>query len=150
MKNKFKRLIITSLIGLFSSIVYCFIEIMARGYTHYSMAILAFICGIGLMFLNDTVLEYDTYFEIQVLFGTLLCTTLEYIFGLMFNSNFSVWDYRNLPFTLHFLDDQVNIMFCFAWMLICIFGIPLLDYLQYKAGLGDKPHYRFLIKTKMK
>ncbi len=130
-------------IGLFSSFVYCSVEILFRGWTHWTMALLAFIVGIILSIINDEILEYDDYFELQVLFGTCVCIVFEGIFGLLFNQDFKIWDYRNLPYTFFF--KQLNLIFCGAWMIITAFGIPLLDWLQYKLKIAPKPYYRFWI-----
>ena len=79
-----------------------------------TMFLLAFFISQILMILNDTILPKNTYYEIQVLFGTFYCCVFEFVFGVVFNSDYTIWDYRNLPFTLHFTNDQVNLLFCFC------------------------------------
>lgn len=129
-------------IGVFSGIVYISLELLFRGRTDITMFFLAFMVGIILMHLNDEFFEYTTPFEFQVLAGTLVSTCFEFIFGVMFNQNFEIWDYRNLPGT--FLFGQLNILFVGIWALICMIGIPILDTLQWRFGLGQRPYYCFL------
>ena len=135
-------------IGMFGGCLYVFIEYLFRGFSSPIMFLLAFFVSQLLMILNDTVLTYDDYYEIQVIYGTFICVIFEWLFGVLFNSNFNIWDYRNLPFTFHFLNDQVNLIFCLAWLFICMWGIPLLDWIQYKINLGCKPYYRFFLLNK--
>ena len=135
-------------IGMFGGCLYVFIEYLFRGFSSPIMFLLAFFVSQLLMILNDTVLTYDDYYEIQVIYGTFICVIFEWLFGVLFNSNFNIWDYRNLPFTFHFLNDQVNLIFCLAWLFICMWGIPLLDWIQYKINLGCRPYYRFFLLNK--
>lgn len=148
MNNIKVRLLKMICIGMFGGCLYVFIEYLFRGFSSPIMFLLAFFVSQLLMILNDTVLTYDDYYEIQVIYGTFICVIFEWLFGVLFNSNFNIWDYRNLPFTFHFLNDQVNLIFCLAWLFICMWGIPLLDWIQYKINLGCKPYYRFFLLNK--
>jgi hypothetical protein len=49
---------------------------MFRGRTDYTMYILAFIVGIFIFILNNTILEFDTDFGIQVLVCTAFSTLM--------------------------------------------------------------------------
>ena len=92
--------------------------------------------------INNNLLKFDTDFRIQVLVSALCCTTFEFLFGIMFNGDFSIWDYRGMWGTIHCLGDQVNLLFFGVWLLISLFGLPLLDWIQWKLGLEEKPYYR--------
>ena len=142
-----KRLINFIVIGLFSTFIYCSVEIIWRGWTHWTMAVLAFIVGIILSIINDEILEFEDWYEDQVAFGTVVAVIFEALFGLVFNQNFEIWDYRGLWGT--FLGGQLNIIFCGAWALIVAFGLPMLDWLQYFLGEGPKPYYRSWLITKI-
>ena len=72
-------------IGFFSAFIYCSIELIFRNRTHWLMGLLAFIVGLILSVINDEILEYDDYYEVQVLFGTLVCILFEGLFGMIFN-----------------------------------------------------------------
>lgn len=148
MNNIKVRLLKMICIGMFGGCLYVFIEYLFRGFSSPIMFLLAFFVSQLLMILNDTILTYEDYYEIQVIYGTFICVIFEWLFGVLFNSNFNIWDYRNLPFTFHFLNDQVNLIFCLAWLFICMWGIPLLDWIQYKINLGCRPYYRFFLLNK--
>ena len=135
-------------IGSFSAFIYCSIELIFRNRTHWLMGLLAFIVGLILSVINDEILEYDDYYEVQVLFGTLVCILFEGLFGMIFNYDYQIWDYRNTFGS--FFNNQLNLIFCGAWMLITAFGIPLLDWIQYKLKLAPKPYYRFWILETLK
>ena len=148
MNNIKVRLLKMICIGMFGGCLYVFIEYLFRAFSSPIMFLLAFFVSQLLMILNDTILTYDDYYEVQVIYGTIICVIFEWLFGVLFNSNFNIWDYRNLPFTFHFLNDQVNLIFCLAWLFICMWGIPLLDWIQYKINLGCRPYYRFFLLNK--
>lgn len=143
-----KRLINFLCIGLFSSFIYLSIELLWRGFTHWTMGLLAFFVGIILSIINDEVLEFDDWYEFQVIFGTIICVIFEALFGAIFNQNFDIWDYRGLPFT--FCNGQLNLIFCGAWAIIVIFGLPMLDWLQYLLKEGPRPYYRSWIVEEIK
>ena len=140
MKNK-KFLIPYFIIFNISGIIYILIEIAYRGYSHWTMYLCAGLCGLVLANVNNNLLKFDTDFRIQVAVGALLCTLTEFLFGIAFNGDFTIWDYRGLWGTIHWLGDQVNILFIGAWALISLFALPFLDWLQWKLGLENKPYY---------
>lgn len=79
---------------------------------------LAFIVGIIISQYNN-MFTYDMDLAWQVLFGGLTSIMLEYLFGITFNQDFTIWDYRGLWGT--FAQNQLNILFCCAWfVIVCI------------------------------
>lgn len=131
-----------SIIFLISGIIYVVLEILWRGHSHWTMFVCAGLCGLVMAGINNNLLEFDTDFRIQVVVSALCCSMAEFLFGLAFNQDFTIWDYRDTWGTLHFLGDQVNILFFGIWILISIFALPFLDWLQWKMGLEKKPYYR--------
>lgn len=148
MKNIQSLIVKNFAVGLFSSTIYGLVEICWRGFTHWTMLVLAFIVGLILSYINNEFLEFDDFYEYQVLFGTVISTIFEYIFGMIFNQDFSIWDYRGSWGTIHLLGDQVNLVFIGAWALICFFGLPMLDFLQWKLDLAPEPYYTFILTGK--
>lgn len=144
--NKFlKRINQLVAIFLFSGAVYVMIELLYRGFSDWSMFVLAGFLGIVISLVNNNIImSYDSEFCVQVLFCTLCCIAGEYLVGITLNSDFHIWDYRNLPFT--FGDGQLNLFFCGAWMLICTISIPLLDYIEWRFFGEEKPYYKILGK----
>lgn len=129
-------------IFIISGLIYIILELMWRGRTHWTMFLCAGLCGLVMANINNNLLEFDTDFLKQVVISALCCTTFEFLFGIMFNGDFSIWDYRNTWGTIHILGDQVNILFFGIWIIISVFSLPFLDWLQWKLGLAEKPYYR--------
>lgn len=130
------------LIFILCGVIYYSMELIWRGYSHYSMFLCAGVAGLVIMFLNDHFYNFSTDFRIQSLTAGLICSIIEYGIGEIFNRDYSIWDYRGLWGTISWLDNQVNILFVGLWIVISCFAIPFLDYMQWKLGLGKKPWYR--------
>lgn len=138
-----KKIIIPYLtIFIISGLIYIILELLWRGHTHWTMFLCAGLCGLVMANINNNLLEFDTDFLEQVFCSALCCTTFEFLFGIIFNGDFSIWDYRGLWGTIHALGDQVNILFFGIWIIISFFSLPFLDWLQWKLGLAEKPYYR--------
>ena len=129
-------------IFIISGLIYTMLELMWRGRTHWTMFLCAGLCGLVMANVNNNLLEFDTDFLKQVVVSALCCTGFEFLFGIMFNRDFSIWDYRELWGTIHILGDQVNILFFGIWIIISVFSLPFLDWLQWKLGLAEKPYYK--------
>lgn len=136
-----KRLIQIFFIGCFSGEVYTTLEVMFRGRTHITMYILAFIVGIFIFLVNNTLFEFDTDFLIQVFSCTGFATLMELIFGLTFNQDHSIWDYTGM-----FLNykGQICLLFTIIWIIICGLSLILLDWIDWHIfKTTEKPYYRF-------
>lgn len=117
------------------------IELVFRQRTHWTMAFLGGVCFLMLDFLNN-ILTWDTPLIIQgILGGFFIVTPLEFLFGILFNNNYQIWDYRNLPFDIM---GQVCIPFSLLWCLISILGIVLADYIRYYIFGEEKPRYKII------
>ena len=68
----------------FGGIVYVLIEMLWRGYSHWSMFILGGICFVLLGLINKKY-TWDIPLLIQMLIGTFIITLMEFIFGCIFN-----------------------------------------------------------------
>ena len=83
----------------FSGILYTALELLYRQRTSIEMFFLAGICGLILAGMNN-IYTYELDFSVQVVLSTFIITLAEYICGIIFNSDYHIWDYRNLPFNL--------------------------------------------------
>lgn len=137
-----KYLISFLFIYTFSGLTYYLVEIVYRGYSHWTMFVCAGICGLGLAMVNDGGYRFETDYRIQVTTGAALCTFLEFIVGKLFNSNYDIWDYRGMFGTLKIFDDQVNLLFVGVWIIITAIAIPMLDLIQWQLGVGQMPYYK--------
>lgn len=125
----------------FAGGLYMTLELIYRQRTDYHMFYLAGVIGVLLLNINEW-LEYDTDFLLQVFVcGT--CAVLgEFICGIVFNSDYHIWDYRCLPFNFM---GQVQLYFGLLWYVLSAVFIPILDYIDYtmfpKKGIA-KPYYK--------
>ena len=122
--------------------MYYGIEILYRGYSHWTMAVLAGIIAILIGGLNDT-FSYEMPFDLQIIIGTCFATAFEGIAGVILNIflGLGIWDYSNLWGTFFF--GQCNIFFCVAWAVLSAVCIVLQDCLVYYVLRTDdeRPHY---------
>lgn len=147
MKKRLKNLLRILFFYCFSGGVYMTIELIYRQYTDYHMFYLAGVIGLIILCINEW-LSYDTDFLVQVficgtcaLFGELIC-------GLIFNANYSIWDYRLLPY--NWFNGQIQLYFALIWYLLSAIFIPVLDYIDYYMFPEDnkqKPYYKIFGKT---
>ena len=137
-----KKIISLFIMFNISGLIYILLELLWRGRSHWTMFICAGLCGLVMANVNNNLLKFDTDFRIQVLVSALCCSMFEFLFGIIFNGDFTIWDYRGMWGTIHWLGDQVNILFFGVWILISIFALPFLDWMQWKLGLEERPYYR--------
>ena len=109
--------------------LYLMIEMLWRNHTFLSMFWLAGFLGLFAMFFNN-IFSYETDYIIQVLSVSIIATFFEGLFGNIYNMNYTIWDYRNLP--LSFWNDQINLIFFLFWIIVVAIIIPILDYIDWK------------------
>ena len=138
-KENILKYIFLFLIGGFS---YFYIEILFRGYSHFSMII----CG-GLDLILCGMINQISNFRIslitQMLISTCIITLLEFITGYIVNIklHLHIWDYSKLPFNLY---GQICPAFSLIWMLASLLCIFMDDIIRWTIFDEDKPHYKFL------
>ncbi|MBQ7660802.1 MAG: hypothetical protein IJS44_01960 [Clostridia bacterium] len=98
-------------------IVYCFIEILWRGYTHWSMALLGALCFGSFYYLEPKLSRVNFFLRMLILCA--LVTAYEFCFGVVFNLwlGYNVWDYTNLK--INFM-GQISLLYSFFWYWLCI------------------------------
>ena len=132
-------------LGLFLScgFIYCMIEILFRGWSHWSMFILTGFLGVFCVDSINNTLSFDCDYIVQILISTILCTIVEGISGIILNVwlQLNVWDYSKMTFGTFFF-GQCNVLFCFAWMLIISIIIFYCDaYNYYILKIEPCPYY---------
>ena len=132
-------------LGLFLScgFIYCMIEILFRGWSHWSMFVLAGFLGVFCVDSINNTLSFDCDYIVQILSSTILCTIGEGISGIILNVwlQLNVWDYSKMTFGTFFF-GQCNVLFCFAWMLIISIIIFYCDaYNYYILKIEPCPYY---------
>lgn len=136
---KIFRMAVLTFIG---GLIYITVEVMFRGYTHWTMLVVGGICGCLVGELDDLI-PWEMPFIAQCILGGLVVTAVEFVSGCIINIwlGWDVWDYSNLPFNLL---GQVCIWFTFLWVLVCAVWIPVYDYINYSLFGGEKPRYSIL------
>ncbi len=112
--EKIRNSLIVYTIGSF---IYSIIEIVSRGFTHWTMVIAG-----GYVFIilyQISVLTEQSYYTTQIVIFTAIITAIELILGLVLNKllKMNVWDYSNRP--LNFL-GQINLFNSLLWLLLSI------------------------------
>lgn len=138
MSRVLKPLILT-VIGGFT---YYLIEVMWRGYSHWTMFIVGGLCGYVVGLINE-IFSWEIALWKQVLIGASAVTAIEFVSGCIINLwlGWNVWDYSNLPFNLL---GQVCLYFFFLWMPLVLLWIFVDDYLRYWLFKEEKPRYSIL------
>ena len=124
----------------FGGIVYVLIEMLWRGYSHWSMFILGGICFVLLGLINKKY-TWDIPLLIQMLIGTFIITLMEFIFGCIFNLllNLNVWDYYDLPFNIM---GQICLPYSVLWMFLSLIIIFVDDGIRHFLFGEELPEYR--------
>ena len=140
LKHLFRMVMLFVLVG----VIYCVIEILYRGYSHWSMFLLAGFLGVFCIDMPNNIYSFGLDYRWQVLISTILCTIGEGLCGLYVNvyKGWEIWNYSSLPFS--FCHDQVNLFFIFAWaLLIGLIGIPFCDWVNYVIfKIDPAPYYQ--------
>lgn len=135
MKRYHKEIILWLIGGL----LYMGVELMWRGYSHWTMFVLGGICFVLLGRINE-VIPWDMPLWMQVLIGTAIITAMEFITGCIVNLwlGWKVWDYSNVPFNVL---GQICLPYILLWIPISLAGIVSDDYLRHWLFKEEKPYY---------
>lgn len=141
MNGKFKSFMKYLLLFTFSGYIYVCLELIFRGYSDITMMFASSICAIPMIILNNK-FTYEIDFLLQLFLCAIFATLVEFIFGMLFNRDYSIWDYRNMPLNLY---GQICLPFSLLWMIIAACVIPLMDWIDcYIFGYkpNKKPYYK--------
>jgi uncharacterized membrane protein len=109
------------------SAYYC-LEIVLRGYSHYSM----FLCG-GICFIGCGLLEEGKMIKInlltQMFLSALFITLIEFVTGCIVNLwlGWNVWDYSGVKYNLK---GQICLEYSIVWFFLSFVAIKLNHYLR--------------------
>lgn len=129
----------TLLLCLFGGLTYCGMELLWRGYTHWSMFLLAAFLSLPLDQINER-MSWNTPIWLQALLGGVGITAAEFFAGLILNIwlGIGVWDYSHMPF--NFI-GQICPQYSVLWGFLSCFGIVLFDFLRWRLFGERKPRY---------
>ena len=111
---------------------YIALEFLWRGWSHFSMFLAGGTCFLILGKLNAA--RPRLPLVLRGIAGAGVITMIELLAGLIFNRDYSVWDYRHLPMNFH---GQICLRFFLLWIPISLGAMWLYSRVQqYFAGLG--------------
>ena len=121
---------------------YFFLEVLVRGYSHYTMFLCGGACFVCCGLLNES-MKIKMSFISQMVLSALIITALELITGLIVNVwlKMDIWDYSGLPYNFK---GQICLLYSFFWFLVSSVAIVMDDFLRYKLFHEEKPHYKIL------
>ena len=105
---------------MLGGIAYVGLEWLWRGRSHYSMFLAGGSCFLLLGALDR--FRKDVPLGVRAGMGSVIITGVELITGLIFNREYTVWDYRDLP--LNFL-GQICVPFMLLWVPVSMVGFGL-------------------------
>ncbi len=100
---------------------YGLIEVLWRGYTHWSMLGAGGICFMFFGTVSEKFKKAGIF--IKGIIGSTFITGIEFIFGVVFNIILkrNVWDYSKMPMNII---GQICMPYSCLWVLLSIVGIP--------------------------
>lgn len=110
--------------------VYTWIEILWRGFSHWSMFLLGGGCFVIMGLLNEYKFKWKQSLLLQSLISAIVITILEFFTGCIVNLwlGWNVWDYSGLPFNLL---GQICLQYFLLWIPLSMIGIILDDWIRY-------------------
>jgi len=129
----------TVLLCFVGGLMYCLLEVLWKGSTHWSMFVLAALLSLPLDQINEH-LRWDSPLWFQAFAGGAVITLAELTAGLILNCYFGlgVWDYSKLPGNIL---GQISPQYSTLWVILALFAIILFDYLRWWLFGEEKPHY---------
>lgn len=126
--GKLKENIILFGVGAFA---YGLVEVAARGYTHWTMALTGGVVMVILGAINRT---RGVHILLKCMLGALVITSLEFCVGMTVNVGlgWGVWDYSEKPLNLW---GQICPQFSMAWFFLSVPAYSLCTLLQKRLSL---------------
>lgn len=128
MKTKAERYIIIFGLG---AVIYGAIEVLVRGYTHWTMALTGGAVMALFMLINRT---KDVHILLRCLLGALAITSLEFAVGAVVNLGlgWDVWDYSEKPLNIM---GQICPLFTLGWFALSLPGFMLCTAVEKRLSL---------------
>lgn len=126
-------------LGCVGGWIYYSLEVIFRGFSHWTMFVLGGICMMFFTYQGRAVQWRDNFFR-QVIRCSIFVTAMEFTTGIIVNKWLAlhVWDYSQMPFQLF---GQICLPFMILFSALCAIGIFLSANLLYLLYGEEKPHF---------
>lgn len=123
---------------LIGGAAYYFIEILARGFSHWTMFFVGGICFILIGIINEITPKMPLVW--QMILSAVIITAVEFVSGCILNIwlGLGIWDYSDE--TLNLL-GQISLKHSIYWFFLSSIGIIFDDYIRYFLFGEEKPKY---------
>lgn len=120
--------------------IYVLMELMFRGYSHWTMFLIGGLCFFFIGLINEH-FTWETPFLLQCIVGALIITGMEYFSGCILNLwlGLNIWDYSDLPMNIK---GQICLPFSILWVVLSAVAIILDDHIRYWMFGEDRPRYK--------
>lgn len=129
----------TAALALIGGLCYGAVEVLWRGYTHWTMLVLGGVLFVLLGGLNEW-LTWDMPLALQALLGAVVVTAAEFLAGLVLNLwlGLEIWDYSGMWGNVL---GQICPAYSTLWVLLSAVAIVLDDWLRYWLWGEERPYY---------
>lgn len=140
MKKKLNYFFKEFILFLIGGLLYFLIEIISRGFSHWTMMVVGGICFVLIGLINEFLDWNDSLIKQDILAATIILI-VEFFSGIILNIilKLNIWDYSNNYFNLL---GQICLKSYIYWLLLSPIGIVLDDYIRYYLFKEEKPHYK--------
>ena len=134
-----RRIIKAAFLFAIGGFCYNIVEILFRGYTHWTMFIVGGLCFYLIGAINE---KFPWHMPLisQMVIASFIVTAIEFISGVILNTwlNLGVWDYSSLPYNLL---GQISLIFSVGWFFLSVVAIVADDMIRWKLFKEEKPRY---------
>lgn len=127
------------ILGGIGGLLYVALELIWRGYSHWTMFFLGGICFIAVGAVNELIPWCMPLWQ-QTVIGTAVITGLEFLAGCIVNLwlGWGVWDYSGIPGNIL---GQICLSYIMLWIPVSLAAIVLDDCLRHWLFRECQPHY---------
>ncbi len=121
-------------------LLYYVIEILWRGYSHWTMFLLGGFCFVLIGLINE-IFTFQIPLVKQMLISTVIITVAEFVCGCIVNLwlGWGIWDYSELPLNVM---GQICLLYSVLWFFLSALAIILDDWLRHWLFGEEKPIYK--------
>lgn len=134
-----KRVAKYAFLLLIGGALYCLIEMIARGYSHWTMLLVGGVCFILVGLLNEFTPKMPLLRQMAL--SMVLITVIEFAAGCIVNIwlGWNVWDYSDRAFNLF---GQICLKNSCYWFFLSAVAVYIDDYLRFWLFGEEKPRYK--------